>query len=113
MFSLYLLGFSLTLHAYPQVGKEVRFLSWGQTLTYGLRLANVLTIYFYYLLNKVNISKMKKGIERKVVITLPNGKKTTKTVFFCGIIVTGSVTDLSEGVVNVLWNATPKKRKKK
>lgn len=56
---------------------------------------------------------MKKGIERKVVITLPDGKRTAKTVFFCGIIVMGSVQELSEGVVNALWNATPKKRKKK
>lgn len=56
---------------------------------------------------------MKKGIERKVVITLPDGKRAAKTVFFCGIIVTGSVTDLSEGVVNVLWNATPKNKKRK
>ena len=56
---------------------------------------------------------MKKGIERKMVITLPDGKRATKTVFFCGIIVTGNVIDLSEGVVNVLWNATPKNKRKK
>ena len=56
---------------------------------------------------------MKKGIERKVVITLPDGKKATKTVFFCGIIVMGNVEELSKGVVNALWNATPKKRKRK
>ena len=56
---------------------------------------------------------MKKGIERKVVITLPDGKKATKTVFFCGIIVMGNVEELSKGVVNALWNATPKKHRKR
>ena len=56
---------------------------------------------------------MKKGIERKVVITLPDGKKAAKTVFFCGIIVMGSITELSEGVVNALWDATPKNKRKK
>lgn len=56
---------------------------------------------------------MKKGIEKKVVVTLPDGKKTTKMVFFCGIIVMGNMTELSEGVVNALWNATPKSKRKK
>lgn len=56
---------------------------------------------------------MKKGIERKVVITLPDGKRAAKTVFFCGIIVMGNVEELSKGVVNALWNATPTNKKHK
>lgn len=38
---------------------------------------------------------MKKEIEKKVVVTLPDGKRAAKTVFFCGIIVMGNVKELS------------------
>lgn len=43
----------------------------------------------------------KNGIQRKVVIE-ENGKKKAKTIFFCGIICTGSPEQVAKNIATVL-----------